>query len=131
MAENKEYLKHEKEIGSVNISEDVLASIAAVSAVEVDGVTALASGINFTEIFGTKKPSKGVKIQLSENLATVDIYLSVKYGFVIPSVAAQVQDKIINAIESMTGLTVAAVNVHVSGVTFEKETETVPASDAE
>ena len=122
MAENKDYLKQEQESGCVNISEDVLASIAAVSAMEVDGVATLASGINLTELFGGKKSSsKGVKIVVNENDVVVDIYMSVKYGFVIPTVAGKVQDRVVNAIDSMTGLHASAVNVHVSGVMFEKE----------
>ena len=123
MAESKEYLKHEKEIGNVNISEDVIASIAAVSATEVDGVTGLTSGINFSEIFGGKKAtSKGVKVQLlGENQVSVDLFLSIRYGEVIPTIAAQIQDNVASAVESMTGLTVSAVNVHVAGVSFEKE----------
>ena len=127
MAESKEYLKHEKEFGCVNISEDVVASIAAVSATEVEGVTGLTSGINLSEIFSSKKTSsKGVKVQIEENQVTVDLFLSVRYGFVIPTIAAQIQDKVLSAIESMTGLTVTAVNVHVAGVSFEKEQTAEP-----
>jgi len=122
VAENKDYLKQEQESGCVNISEDVLASIAAVSAMEVEGVATLTSGINFTELFGGKKSSsKGVKIVVHESNVVVDIYMSIKYGFVIPTVAAKVQDRVVNAIDSMTGLHASAVNVHVSGVAFEKE----------
>ena len=122
MAENKDYLKQEQESGCVNISEDVLASIAAVSAMEVDGVATLGSGINFGELFGGKKnASKGVKIIVNETDVAVDIVLSVKYGFVIPTVAAKAQDKVVNAIDSMTGLRASSVNVHIAGVSFEKE----------
>ncbi len=124
MAENKDYLKQEQESGCVNISEDVLASIAAVSAMEVDGVAALGTGINFGELFGGKKnASKGVKIAVNETDVVVDIVLSIKYGFVIPTVAAKVQDKVVNAIDSMTGLHASAVNIHIAGVSFEKEPE--------
>lgn len=130
MAESKEYLKRENEIGNVNISEDVIASIAAVSATEVEGVTGLTSGINFSEIFGGKKASsKGVKVQLNDDEVVVDLFLSIRYGEVIPTVAAQIQDKVVSAVESMTGLNVSAVNVHVAGVSFEKETATEPAKE--
>ena len=122
MAESKEYLKHENEIGNVNISEDVIASIAAVSAAEVEGVSVLTSGINFSELFGGKKAtSKGVKVVLGEDRVTIDLFLSIRYGEVIPTIASQIQDKVMSAIESMTGLSVSAVNVHVAGVSFEKE----------
>lgn len=121
MAENKDYLKQDQETGCVNISEDVLASIAAVSAMEVDGVATLGAGINFAEWFGGKKNSKGVKITVNETDVVVDIVLAIKYGFVIPNVAAKVQDKVMTAIDSMTGLHASAVNVHIAGVAFEKE----------
>ena len=124
MAENKDYLKQEQESGCINISEDVLASIAAVSAMEVDGVASLASGLNFGELFSAKKSktaSKGVKIVVNETDVAVDVYLAIKYGFVIPNVSAKVQDKVITAIDSMTGLHASSVNVHISGVAFEKE----------
>ena len=122
MAENKDYLKQEQESGYVNISEDVLASIAAVAAMEVDGVATLTTGLNFNELFGGKKcPTKGVKIAVNETDVVVDIFLAVKFGFVIPNISEKVQDKVMNAINSMTGLHASAVNVHVSGVSFEKE----------
>ena len=122
MAENKDYLMQEQESGSVNISEEVIASIAAVSAMEVDGVVTLGSGINFAELFsGKKSSSKGVKIAIEESEVVVDVALSVKYGFVIPTIASKVQDNVINAIDSMTGLHVSAVNVHVIGIAFEKD----------
>ena len=130
MAESKEYLKHENEIGNVNISEEVIASIAALSATEVEGVTGLTSGINFSEIFGGKKAaSKGIKVELGEGQVTVDLFLSIRYGEVIPTIAAQIQDKVMSAVESMTGLTVSAVNVHIAGVSFEKEKPTDAAKD--
>ncbi len=130
MAESKEYLKHENEIGNVNISEDVIASIAAVSATEVDGVTGLVSGINFSELFGGKKASsKGVKVLLDENQVAIDLFLSIRYGEVIPTIAAQIQDKVMSAVESMTGLVVSAVNVHVAGVSFEKDATEIVKED--
>jgi len=96
----------------------------------VEGVTGLTSGINFSEIFGGKKASsKGVKVQLGEDQVTVDLFLSIRYGEVIPTIAAQIQDKVMSAVESMTGLTVSAVNVHVAGVSFEKEKPTDSAKD--
>ena len=121
MAENKGYFNQQEESGSVNISEDVIASVAGIATTEVEGVASLASGMNFAELLGGKKSmSRGVKIQLEENDVTVDIFVVIKYGHVIPTVAAKVQEKVIAAVESMTGLNLKAVNVHITGVEFEK-----------
>ena len=122
MSDTKGYLNHEEESGNVNISEDVIASIAGIATTEVEGVASLASGMNFAELLGGKKSmSKGVKIQLEGKDVVIDIFLVIHYGHVIPTVAAKVQDKVIAAVESMTGLNPTAVNVHITGVEFEKE----------
>lgn len=122
MAEMKDYLNQREENGNINIAEDVVASIAAVAASEVEGVASLtSSSVDIAEFLGKKSVSKGVKIQITESATTVDIYLMIKYGCVIPSIAAAVQEAVANALESMAGLVVGAVNVHVTGITFEKE----------
>jgi len=121
MADNKEYLTQQEESGNINISEDVIASIAAVAAAEVDGVASLGSGsVDIAEFLGKKSTSKGVKLQIDGESIAVDLYVNVKYGSVVPTVAKYVQEAVATAIESMAGLTVTAVNVHVSGVQFEK-----------
>ncbi len=121
MAENKEYLTQKEDNGNINISEEVIASIAAVAATEVDGVSSLgSSSVDIAEFLGKKSMSKGVKLAIDEENIVVDIYVNVKYGSVVPTVAKYVQDNVASAIESMAGLNVSAVNVHVSGVQFEK-----------
>ena len=121
MAENKEYLTQTEDSGNINISEEVIASIAAVAATEVDGVSSLGSGsVDIAEFLGKKSASKGVKLTVDEENIVVDIYINVKYGSIVPTVAKNVQDNIASAIESMAGRIVGAVNVHVSGVQFEK-----------
>lgn len=120
MAETKD-IKNQ-EIGDVNISDDVIASIAALAALEIEGVGAMtAGGVDFAELLGKKSISKGVKISSEENDTVIDLFMSVKYGAIVPSVAAKVQDAVLNAVESMAGITAKAVNVHVTGVMFEKE----------
>lgn len=121
MADNKEYLTQKEENGNINISEEVIASIAAVAATEVEGVASLGNGsVDIAEFLGKKSISKGVKLQIDEENIAVDLYVNVKYGSVVPTVAKYVQEGVASAIESMAGLTVTAVNVHVSGVQFEK-----------
>lgn len=120
MAEIKEYVAKTDENGSVTISEEVIASIASIAALEIDGVASLgASGV--AEFLGKKANSKGVKITIGEDSAEIALTVTVKKGFVIPTVAKSVQANVITAVESMTGLSVSAVNVRVGNVAFEKE----------
>ena len=123
MNENKEYITQTEEMGSINISEDVLAAIAAIAISEVDGVSGLSANIgsDIAELLGKKSLTKGVKISLSESAVRVDCFVLIQYGYTIPEVARNIQDDVTNAIESMTGLSVITVNVNVGGVSFEKE----------
>lgn len=123
MNENKEYVTHTEETGTINISEDVVASIAAIAISEVDGVAGLHSGAEITDLIGKKSLSKGVKITLNQNSVQVDCYIQVKYGYTIPEVAKTIQDQVSTAVESMTGLSVETVNVGVGGIVFEKGTK--------
>ncbi len=121
MAEIKDYTAKADDNGKIIISEEVIASIAAISASEIDGVAGLSASNNVADFLSKKPSSKGVKISLSENSAEINVTIIVKKGVVIPTVAKAVQDNVTSAVESMTGLKVAAVNVKVSGVAFEKE----------
>ena len=122
MAEGREYISREEELGSVNISEEVLAAIAGASAMEVEGVGALGSGLgsDVAAIVNRKALSKGVHLTVEEDAVSVDIAVMVKYGYVVPDVAKAVQDAIMSAVENTSGLQVSCVNVTVAGVTFQK-----------
>ena len=122
MSEMKEYISRADELGNIHISEDVLAVIAAAAALEVEGVHSLAAnlGSDLAELLGGKKNlAKGIRIQVAEQAVTVDISIIVKYGYLIPDVAKAVQDAVSSSVESMSSLTVAAVNVNVSGISVE------------
>ena len=121
MAENKEYISRTEEMGSIHISEEVLAVIAAAATLEVEGVGSLAAGKDITELLGKKNMAKGVRISVEEEAVTVDISLLVKYGNTIMEVAHKVQETVTAAVEATSGLMVESVNVNVCGVTFEKE----------
>ena len=112
MSENKEYVSRSDELGNIHISEEVLAGIAAAAALEVDGVSGLAAnlGSDIAELLGKKTLAKGVHVQMDEEKVTVDLSVLMAYGNTIPGVG--------NAVESMTGLEIAAVNVNVGGITF-------------
>ena len=118
MAENKEYMIHQEDDGSIQISEDVLASIASTTALEVDGVSALMSA-NVSDLMGGKKMTcQGVRVELDGEQIVVGIFVAVRYGCAISDVAKKVQKNVHTALEGMTGFKVAAVNVHVGGISF-------------
>jgi uncharacterized alkaline shock family protein YloU len=122
MGEGREYIAKEEEGGNVQISEDVIATIAAVSAAEVEGCSLSANlGSDIAELLGWKNVGKGVKVRITEEEVIIDVDILVTYGFPIQDVAKQVQDAVYNGLEAMAGLTVAAVNIHVGGILFTKE----------
>ncbi len=112
-----------QDTGSVKISDEVVAIIAGLSATEVKGIAGMSGGIvgGITEFVGKKSPSKGVKVQVGEREAAVDLFVIVEYGVRIPEVAQEVQRSVKKAIESMTGLSVVEINVHIQGVAFPNE----------
>lgn len=109
--------------GTITYANEVIAIIAGVAANEVEGVAGMCSGTgSITDVFGRNKNiTKGVKVELGTEEAAVDIYLVIEYGTPIQTAAANVQENVRKAIESMTGLHVVRVDVHVQGVSFEKE----------
>lgn len=119
MAENKQYITQEQENGKVLISEEVIATIAAQAIGEVDGVNAIGGkpGADLAELIAKKNWGKGIKIAISqEETISIDCNIIVTYGNSVVTVATAVQDAITNAISSMTGVTVASVNVNVCGI---------------
>lgn len=111
----KDYVTHPDEKGSVNISEEVIAAIAANSALETEGVTSLATA-GGSDRRGRKSSQKGVKIYIEDEIIVVDVWLITKMGIPVNSTAVKVQESIKTSIESMTGFSVSEVNVHVCGV---------------
>ncbi len=120
------------EIGNVKISEEVVAIIAGVAAMDAPGVAGMSGGIagGIAEILGRKNLSKGVKVEVGEKEAAIDLYIIVEYGCRIPDVSWDIQEKVKNAVETMTGLDVIEINIHVQGVNIEKEAKREIADDA-
>ena len=111
---------------NLNISEDVIGIIAGLAASEVEGIAGMTLGFVYgiNQILGgNKKYSKGVKIDLDGKKVTVDLFVNIKYGVRIPDVAWAAQNAVKNAVETMTGLEVVAVNINVQGITFDKNVE--------
>ena len=118
-----EVVELEEEIKSENdgiqISNDVVAVIAGVAVSEVQGVAGMAGGFagGISEVFsGKKNLAKGIKADIEDGKAKLDVNIIVEYGSRIPDVAFEIQNRVKKAVENMTGLTVEEVNVHVQGV---------------
>ena len=110
-------------IGEVQIADEVVAIIAGLAATEVDGVDSMAGNITNELVgkLGMKNLSKGVKVDVLEGVVTVSLALNLKYNYSIMDVSAKVQERVKNAVENMTGLEVADVNIRVAGVEMEKQ----------
>ena len=108
------------EIGSVKIADDVVARIAALAALEVEGVSAMAG--NYTsdvlEKVGVKNLSKGAKVLVGPGVVKVDLALMMAYGYNIPATCQQAQTRVKASIENMTGLEVTDVNIRIAGITI-------------
>ena len=110
----------------IKISDDVVAVIAGIAVSEVPGVSGMAGGFagGITEVLsGKKNLAKGIKVEVGEKETKIDVNIIVEYGVRIPDVAFEIQSRVKKAVETMTGLTVSEVNVHVQGVNTESKEE--------
>ena len=115
--------------GSITYANEVIAIIAGVACNEVEGIAGMVVGNGFGEIIGRNRNiTRGVKVELGSEEASVDLYIIVEYGQPIQKVALEAQENVRKAIESMTGLHVVRVDVHVQGVSFEKEKKEMQSS---
>jgi len=114
-------MEENKSIGKVQIADEVIAIIASTAAIETEGVYMAG---NYTDslvsLFGKKNLAKGVKVLVEENIATLELEIAVEYGLSIKKAAEDVQQKVANAVETMTGLVVGAVNVNVAAIASNK-----------
>ena len=116
-------IQDDSSMGEVKIADEVVGIIAALAATEVEGVASMAGNITNELIsrLGMKNLSKGVKVDVLECVVTVSLALNMKYNYSIMDVSAKVQEKVKSAVENMTGLEVADVNVKVAGVEMESQ----------
>lgn len=126
--DNKEEILQEND-ESIKIANDVVASIAGVAVSEVPGVSGMAGGI--TEIFGKKGLTRGIKVEVGEKDTKIDVNIIVEYGVRIPDVAFQIQNRVKKAVETMTGLTVSSVNIHIQGINIAEKREEEPQQENE
>ena len=116
-------IKMDASLGEVKIADEVVAIIAGLAAVEVDGVASMAGNATRELIskLGMRSLSKGVRVDVLEGIVTVMMALNLKYGYNIKSTTAKVQEKVKAVIENMTGLEVADVNIRIAGVEIPEE----------
>ncbi|MDD4776206.1 MAG: Asp23/Gls24 family envelope stress response protein [Syntrophomonas sp.] len=110
------------DLGVIRIADEVVSTVAGLAAVEVEGVANMSGGwgTDLVEKLGRKNLGKGIKVESSGDQTSIDIFLIIEFGYAIPKVAESVQREVKQAVETMTGLTVTAVNVHVVSVMTKK-----------
>ncbi len=119
MEENRKSLKiKEDKMGVIRVADEVVSIIAGLAATEVEGVASMAGNIT-NEIVaktGVKYLAKGIRVEVQDGIVTVDVTLNIKYGYAIPEVSGNVQERVRTAIETMTGLEVGTINVRIASV---------------
>ncbi len=105
-------------LGNVRIADDVVKTIAAKAAADVEGVFKLAGGVadEFSKILGKKRPTHGIKVEVGDKECNIDIYIVVLYGYNIALVAENVQKSVLKDVNSLTGLKVVEVNVFIQNI---------------
>lgn len=112
---------NEIEENGIKIADDVVATIAGKSVMEVKGVYSMSGGFagGISEVFGKKNYTKGIKVDNTEKGLKIDVNIIVEYGARIPDVAYEIQNRVKKSVENMTGLNIEEVNVHIQGVNTE------------
>ena len=124
MADSRKTFKiKEDHLGEVKIADEVVAIIAGLAATEVEGVSSMAGNITneIVSKLGMKNLSKGIFVEVLDNEVKVDVAINIAYGYSIPEVSKKVQDRVKSAIENMTGLNVAVVNVRIATVDMSRD----------
>lgn len=114
--------------GTITFANEVISTIVGIAACDIEGVAGMCGGLKdgFVDLLGKKNLSKGVKITMKENAVTADLQIVVDYGARVPEVCAKIQESVIAAVETMTGLAVTAVNITIQGLKL-KELAEAPA----
>ena len=119
MAENKEYITQQEEAGAIQISEDVVASIATAAALETEGVSAMLNAAGGDLKPARKMAAKGVVIEPEEDGLSITLYVMIRFGCAMAEVAGKVQKAVLAALHDMTGFNIHAVNVMIGGICFD------------
>ena len=123
------------ELGNVNISQEVVATIAESVISEIEGVNSLVGGTSKNEIVkffqNVSSGGKGIEVEVGETECTIDLYIVAKLGHQLPALAGEIQKKVVKAITEMTGLKVQEVNVYIQKIVKDEKKDVVPAAVAE
>ena len=121
------------EYGDIRIADEVICIVASLAAQEVPGVVSMSGGLTdgINHFLGKENASKGVHLKFEGKLVNASVYINVEYGICIPEIALEVQEKVKEAIEAMTGYEVQFVDVNVEGVTKRRETDLEKASSSD
>ena len=114
--------------GSISFANDVVATIAGLATVEIDGVAGMSGGFSggLAELLGRKNLTKGVKVEVGKEECAIDLFIIVNYGSDIPAMSKKIQMNVKKAVETMTGLRPVEINIHIQGVHIQKETKEDP-----
>ncbi|QRN86543.1 Asp23/Gls24 family envelope stress response protein [Clostridia bacterium] len=119
------------DVGTVKISEEVLAAIASLATKEVDGVAEIIGAKQNSFLGGKKSLGKGIKITLDNEEAVIEMSISVRYGEVLVDVAKKIQESVKKSVENMTDIPVREVNVNIAGIDFPSKKELTQIEEAE
>ncbi len=110
----------ERPLGTVKVANEVIAHIASLTAIQVQGIAGLyqAGGRDGSRVLGAAAAHKGVRVDLSNDALQLDLFLVVHHSAHVPTVAAEVQRQVVDAIDKMLGLEVRQVNVFIGDVRF-------------
>lgn len=113
----------EEQNGSISFANDVVATIAGLATIEIEGVAGMSGGLSggLAELLGRKNLTKGVKVEVGKEECAIDLYIVVDYGVEIPVISGKIQANVKKAVETMTGLRVVETNIHIQGVRIVKE----------
>ena len=123
------------ELGNVNISQEVVATIAESVVAEIEGVHSLVGGTSKNEIVkffqNVSSGGKGIEVEVGETECTLDLYIVAKMGYKLPALAGEIQTKVVKAITEMTGLKVQEVNVYIQKIVKDEKKDVAPVTVAE
>jgi uncharacterized alkaline shock family protein YloU len=126
-----EMVKNQERDDKIKISEEVIATIAGIAASEVENLASMSGGLvdGIAGMLGRKNLGKGIKVEVKEDLVAIELSIIMRYGCKIHEVSKNIQSKVREAVEGMTGMQVTAVNINVLGVSVGKDTAQVQVVD--
>ena len=122
-----EMVKNQDRDDKIRISEEVIATIASIAASEVENLASMSGGLvdGIAGMLGRKNLGKGIKVEIKENFVAIELSIIMQYGCKIHEVSKNIQSRVREAVEGMTGMQVTAVNINVLGVSMGKDSTAI------